>query len=80
MPWNERIVIDPEVLSGKPVIRGTRLAVEFVVGLLAQGWTRADILRNYPGVTDDDIAACLQYASESLQTEKVYLLTPAGAG
>ena len=80
MTWNKRIVMDPEVLVGKPVIRGTRLAVEFVVGLLAQGWTRADILRNYPGVTDDDIAACLQYASESLQAEKVYPLTPAGAG
>jgi uncharacterized protein (DUF433 family) len=42
--------------------------------LLAQGWTQADILRNYPGVTDDDIAACLQYASETLQAEKVYPL------
>jgi len=80
MTWNERIAIDSEVLIGKPVIRGTRLAVEFVVGLLAQGWTQADILRNYPGITDDDIAACLQYASESLQAERVYPLTPAGAG
>lgn len=80
MKWNERIVIDPAILTGKPVIRGTRLAVDFIVGLLAQGWTQADILRNYPGVTDDDIAACLQYASETLQAEKVYPLTPAGAG
>src|SRR5438477_1826053 len=72
MKWNERIVIDPAVLAGKPVIRGTRLAVDFIVGLLAQGWTEADILRNYPGVTHDDIAACLQYASETLQAEKVY--------
>ena len=46
MKWNERIVIDPAVLAGKPVIRGTRLAVDFIVGLLAQGWTEADILRN----------------------------------
>jgi uncharacterized protein (DUF433 family) len=80
MKWNERIVIDSEVLIGKPVIRGTRLAVEFIVGLLAQGWTQADVLSNYPGVTDDDIAACLQYASEILQAEKVYPLTLAGAG
>ena len=80
MKWNERIVIHPAVLTGKPVIRGTRLAVEFIVGLLAQGWTQADILRNYPGVTQDDIAACLQYASEALQAEKAYPLTPAGAG
>jgi uncharacterized protein (DUF433 family) len=60
------------VLAGKPVIRGSRLAVDFVVGLLGQGWTEADILRNYPGITHEDIAACLQYASEILQSEKVY--------
>lgn len=53
--------------------------MDFIVGLLAQGWTQADILRNYPGVTHDDIAACLQCASETLQAEKVYPLTPAGA-
>jgi uncharacterized protein (DUF433 family) len=58
--------------SRKPVIRGSRLAVDFIVGLLGQGWTEADILRNYPGITHDDIAACLQYASEILQSEKVY--------
>jgi uncharacterized protein (DUF433 family) len=60
------------VLAGKPVIRGSRLAVDFIVGLMGQGWTEADILRNYPGLTHDDIAACLQYASEILQSEKVY--------
>ncbi|MBI3372745.1 MAG: DUF433 domain-containing protein [Betaproteobacteria bacterium] len=80
MQWNERIEINPAVLAGKPVIRGTRLAVDFIVGLLAQGWTQADILRNYPGVSHDDISACLQYASEALRAEKVYPLTPAGAG
>ena len=48
--------------------------------MLAQGWTQADMLRNYPCVTDDDIAACHQYASESLQAGKVYPLAPAGAG
>ena len=80
MIWSERIMIDPTVLTGKPVIRGTRLAVEFIVGLLAQGWTEADILRNYPGVTHEDIGACLQYASEVLQAEKVFPLTPADAG
>ena len=71
--------MDPQVLAGKPVVRGTRLAVEFVVGLLGQGWTEADIQRNYPGVTHDDIAACLQYATELLQSEKVYPLPPTGA-
>ena len=80
MRWSERIEINPAVLTGKPVIRGTRLSVDFIVGLLAQGWTHADILRNYPGVTQEDIVACLQYASETLQSEKVYPLTPAIAG
>ena len=54
MNWEERIVVDPEILVGKPVIRGTRLAVEFIIDLLAQGWTATDILRNYPAVTRED--------------------------
>jgi uncharacterized protein (DUF433 family) len=59
--WQERIAIDPAVLDGKPVIRGTRLAVEFIIDLLAQGWTEPEILRNYPGLTAQDIQACLEY-------------------
>jgi uncharacterized protein (DUF433 family) len=73
MDWQDRIVIDPEILVGKPVIRGTRLAVEFIIDL-AQGWTEADILRNYPGLTRQDIQACLAYASTVLKAEKVYPL------
>jgi uncharacterized protein (DUF433 family) len=72
MNWEGRIVIDPGVLCGKPVVKGTRLAVEFIVDLLAQGWTAADVLKNYPGVTQDDILACLAYASAVLHAEKVY--------
>ena len=72
MDWQERIVVDPEILVGKPVIKGTRLAVEFIIDLLAQGWTEADVLRNYPGVTRQDIQACLAYPSTVLKTEKVY--------
>jgi uncharacterized protein (DUF433 family) len=72
MNWRDRIMLDPAVLAGKPVIKGSRLAVDFIIGLLGQDWTEADIIRNYPGVTHDDIAACLQYASEILQSEKVY--------
>ena len=77
MAWQDRITLDAAVLAGKPVIRNTRLSVDFVVGLLGQGWTEADILRNYPGVTRDDIAACLQYASEILGAERVYHLASA---
>ncbi len=78
MSWNGRIAIDSDVLTGKPVIQGTRLAVDFVLALLAQGWSEDDLLRNYPGITHADIAACLQYASDTLRAEKVYPLTPAG--
>jgi uncharacterized protein (DUF433 family) len=74
MDWKERIIIDPEVLTGKPIVRGTRLAVEFIVGLLAQGWSENDILQNYPGLTREDILACLNYAREVLQDERVYPL------
>lgn len=71
MVWQERIVLDPKVLVGKPVIRGTRLSVEFVVGLVANGWTEAQILENYPGVTRDDVTACLRYAHMLLEQERV---------
>jgi len=74
MTWQERIAIDPNVLVGKPVVRGTRLAVEFIIDLLAQGWSEADVLRNYPGLTHEDIQACLNYASAVLRAEKVYPL------
>ncbi|MFB0534122.1 MAG: DUF433 domain-containing protein [Anaerolineae bacterium] len=66
MNWQERIVVDPEILVGKPVVKGTRLAVEFIIDLLAQGWTEAEILRNYPGLTREDVRACLAYASDDL--------------
>jgi len=67
-----RIVLDPAVLAGKPVVRGTRLSVEFVVGLLADGWSEAEILENYPNLQRDDIRACLAYARDALAAEKVY--------
>ena len=67
-----RIVLDPAILAGKPIVRGTRLSVEFVIGLLADGWAEADILRNYPGLGHEDIAACLAYALNVLSSEKVY--------
>ena len=67
-----RIVLDLQVLTGKPVIRGTRLSVDFIIGLLADGWVEADILRNYPGLAREDISACLAYARDMLRAEKVY--------
>jgi uncharacterized protein (DUF433 family) len=63
MPPSERIVVDPKILAGKPVIRGTRLAVEFILELLAAGQSESDIIAHYPGLTREDILACLSYAS-----------------
>jgi uncharacterized protein (DUF433 family) len=74
MDWEDRIVVDPAILVGKPVVKGTRLAVEFVIDLLAQGWSEADLLRNYPGLAHEDVQACLRYASMVLKAEKVYPL------
>jgi uncharacterized protein (DUF433 family) len=67
-----RIALDPNVLAGKPVIRGTRLSVEFIIGLMADGWNEADILANYPGLAHEDIIACLAYARDTLSSEKVF--------
>ncbi|MGO9171149.1 MAG: DUF433 domain-containing protein [Rhodomicrobium sp.] len=72
MPSDPRIALDPAVLAGKPVIKGTRLAVDFIIGLLAEGWNEANILQNYPGITHEDITACLAYARDILSSEKVY--------
>jgi len=62
----DRISLNPKVMMGKPVIKGTRLTVEFIVNLLAHGATTADILTEYEGLTEDDIKACLLFAGESL--------------
>ena len=74
MNWEERIQVDPSVLVGKPVIKGTRLAVEFIIDLLAQGWTEKQIQESYPGITHEDIQACLAYASAVLHAERVFPL------
>ena len=63
----KRISVHPKVMTGKPVIQGTRLSVEFILNVLAQGDTVEDILAEYPGLIKDDIQACLLFASHSLQ-------------
>jgi uncharacterized protein (DUF433 family) len=67
-----RITLDPKALAGKPVIRQTRLSVEFVIGLMADGWSEVDILANYPGITHDDVIACLAYARDTLSSAKAF--------
>jgi uncharacterized protein (DUF433 family) len=66
------ILASPRALGSSNVSRGTRLSVEFVIGLMADGWSEADILGNYPGLTHDDIIACLAYARDTLSSEKVF--------
>jgi uncharacterized protein (DUF433 family) len=73
MNWEERITIDPTVLAGKPVIRGTRMAVEFVIDLLGRGWSVERVLREYDHLTGADVQACLAYAGDVLKSERVYL-------
>jgi uncharacterized protein (DUF433 family) len=65
------ITLDPEILAGKPIIKGTRLAVEFVIGLMADGWTEQQLLENYPGLSRKKILACLAYARDALEFERV---------
>jgi len=61
-----RIVIDPRIMVGKPVIKGTRLTVQFILGLLAQGMTLEEILQEYNKLTREDILACLSFAHDAL--------------
>ncbi len=70
--WRNRITADPAVVVGKPVVRGTRLTVEFVLELIAAGWSFDEILANYPGLTVEDIRACVGYAKDVLAEERVF--------
>ena len=75
----ERITSNPQVMAGKPVIRGTRLTVEFIINLLAHGASFADILDEYPGLREEDIHACLLFAARSLKDTDFMPLTPDAA-
>jgi uncharacterized protein (DUF433 family) len=72
MHWQDRIAINPKVLAGKPVIRGTRIAVEFVMELLGNGWSVERLLQEYDHLTPQDVQACLAYAADVLKSERVY--------
>lgn len=71
----QRIVADPKILVGKPVILGTRLSVEFILNLLAHGSTLEEILEEYDGLAIEDIQACLLFASQSLSNTSFRPLT-----
>ena len=75
----ERIVVNPKVMVGKPVIRGTRLTVQNVLGLLASGMVIGDIVKEYAGLTEEDILVCILFAKESLESTTFAPLTIEGA-
>ena len=74
MSATDRIVVDPNVMLGKPVIRGTRIPVELIVRKLGEGATEADLLDAYPSLKAADIRAALAYAADALAHEETILL------
>ncbi len=72
--WHTYIHADPAILRGKPVIRDTRLSVEFLLGLFAAGWSEAQVLDNYPTLTTEALQAVFAFAAESLREETPYAL------
>jgi uncharacterized protein (DUF433 family) len=72
MNWHEHIHSDPAVLTGKPVVRGTRLAVNFLLELFAAGWTPAQVLESYPQLTPEALRAVFAFAAEAMDEESFY--------
>ena len=73
--WDNFIHSDPSVLLGKPVVMGTRLSVEFILGLYAEGWTEDQILENYPNLTKESLLAVFAYTRECMREEFLYPLS-----
>ena len=78
MKWTDHIHADPHVLGGKPVVRGTRLSVEFILGLLAEGWTYSQLTASYPQLTDETLRAAFACAVEALH-DQTFLTVRDGA-
>lgn len=79
MDWRERIVSDPDILVGKPAVKGTRISVELILGWLAQGWTHEMLLEAYPQLARDDILAALAFAAERMREESYSVLDRSAA-
>jgi len=71
----ERIVLDQKIMAGKPVVRGTRLTVDFILNLMAHGTTEKEILDEYPGLTEEDIKACFLFATKAMKDTDFMPLT-----
>lgn len=67
--WKERIVVNPDILVGKPIIKGTRISVELILDRVADGWSMDDILTAYPHICRDDVLAALSFAAELFKEE-----------
>ena len=74
MNWKDFIIIDPDILVGKPVIKGTRLSVDFIMRLLAQGWTEPQIFDNYPQISTSSLQAVFAFMQECLADENFIML------
>ena len=69
MDWRERIESNPDILVGKPAVKGTRISVELILGWLGQGWTHEMLLESYPQLVREDILAALAFAADMLREE-----------
>ncbi len=76
MQYQNHITIDPDIMVGKPTIKGTRITIELILRQLAQGITVTEILENYPRLTKEDVFAAIEYATQLVEEEKVYPLVP----
>ncbi|MBD1932272.1 MULTISPECIES: DUF433 domain-containing protein [Cyanophyceae] len=74
MGWREYIHSDSKILLGKPVVKGTRLSVEFLLGLFSVGWTQQQVLENYPSLTPESLRAVFPFAAECMREESLYIL------
>jgi len=79
MTWEKFIHTDQKVLLGKPVIRGTRLSVDFILGLFAEGWTEKQILENYPTLTSESLRAVFAFAAECMRDETMCVIASQGS-
>jgi uncharacterized protein (DUF433 family) len=79
MDWRGRIVSDPDILVGKPTIKGTRISVELILGWLANGWSFEEIIAAYPHIARDDILAALAFAAELMREDEYIAIRKAVA-
>lgn len=72
MNWRERITSDRAILAGKPVVKGTRLSVEFLLGLFANGWSETEVLENYPSLNKEDLQAVFAFAQDGVKEGLIF--------